>query len=137
MQTEIRINSHSEDWEEIGESIGHFQSSMHTQTTHHLKLMVGFDGKGERHWSLNLNCHTCTHKHNSQAEIGSGLGRKGEKHWSLLVIHAHTKHNSPAEVDYEFGGKGRGIGHFQSYMHTHNSPAKVDNLWENGEALIT
>ena len=49
----------------------------------------------------------------------SGLEGKGERHWSLLVIHAHTKHNSQAAkliVDWE--GKEKGIGHFQSYMYT-------------------
>ena len=60
------------------------------------------------------------------------------RHWSLPVIHAHTKHNSPSEVDN--GLEGKGERHWSlpiMYMHTQdtiNSPTDVDNgLGEKGE----
>ena len=45
---------------------------------------------------------------------------------------AHTKYNSLAEVDNGLGGKARGIGHFQSYIHIQNTthPLKLIMDWE-------
>ena len=72
---------------------------MHTQnTTHKLKLIVDWKEKG-RDIAWSLTVIHAHTKHNSLAEVGSGFRGKRERHWSLPVIHAHIKHNSQAEVD--------------------------------------
>ena len=45
--------------------------------------------------------HTQNRTHTLKLIIG-----KGRRHWSFPVIHAHTKNNSPPDVDNGLGGKG-------------------------------
>ena len=86
------------DCEEKGRGIGHFQSYMHAQNKTHLLKLIV-------NWEENGEMHwslPVIHAHtkqNSPPEVDSGLGGKRERHWSLLVIQTHTKHNSQAEVD--------------------------------------
>ena len=80
------------DLEENNRGIGHFQSYMNTpMTTHLLKLKIDWEENG-----------------------------RGISHFSVRQV--HTKHNSPTEDDeWIVRKRGRGIGHFQTYMNTQNT----------------
>ena len=85
-----------------------------------LKLIIKWEEKARGIDHLNAVIHAHT-IHNSPAEVDKGLGRKGERHWSLPVIHAHTIHNSPTEVDKGLGGKGERHWSLPYHTCTHNT----------------
>ena len=101
-----------------------------------------------------ISSHTCTQECNLHAKVVNGLEEKGRgighfqsymhtqntthllkltirKRGEALVTSSLTythKYNLHTEVVNSWEEKGRGIGHFQSYMHTkHNSLSVVDN----------
>ena len=80
-------------------------SYMHTQYITHRLKLIRNWEEKERDIGHFHVIHTHT-IHNLPAEVDNGLGGKGERHWSFPVIHAHTIHNSPPEVDNKLGGKG-------------------------------
>ena len=110
---------------------------MHTQnTTHILKVIVSWEkGRDIGHFQSYMHAHT---KHNSPPDVDNGLRDKGESHWSLPVINTHKPQLTGSRLIVNWEEKGRGIGHFQSYMHTQNTTHHLMLImdWEKKERGI-